>query len=46
MTHDTTIITRALEFVIWTMLVLSPLPREFARPTTDMVMSLLRDRIS
>ena len=46
MTHDTTIISRTLEFVIWTMLVLSPLPREFARPATDMAMGLLRGRFS
>jgi len=46
MTHDTTLITRALQFIIWTALFLSPLPREFAQPATDMLMGLWRSRLS
>ena len=33
-------IHRAFRIVIWTLLIISPLPREFAQPTTDMLMSL------
>jgi len=33
-------ITRTLQLVIWTILILSPLPREFAQPTTDMLLGL------
>ena len=46
MTFDTTLITRALQLVIWTTLFLSPLPREFAQPATDMLMGLWRRRAS
>lgn len=29
---------RTVRFVIWTILMFSPLPREWAQPTTDMLM--------
>ena len=32
--------SRTLQLVIWTALTLSPLPREFAQPATDMLMGL------
>ena len=32
---------RALRFVIWTLLIFSPLPREWAQPTADMLADLL-----
>ena len=32
--------SRTLQLVIWTALSLSPLPREFAQPATDMLMGL------
>ncbi|GEM_PF-3154586 len=46
MTHETTLITRTLQLVIWTALFLSPLPREFAQPATDMLMGLWHSRAS
>jgi hypothetical protein len=37
---------RTLHFVIWTLLILSPLPREWAEPTTDMLMGLWKSGLS
>ena len=37
---------RFLHFSIWTIMILSPLPREFAQPATDMLIGLLSGRVS
>jgi hypothetical protein len=39
-------ITRTLQIVIWTILIFSPLPREFAQPATDMLLGLWHGKSS